>query len=169
MSIGFSGSPTRGYDVEELLKTTVAILEACEGQRVALVGIGNLGHALLAFAPGRVPGLTITAAFDSSPEKVDQVIYGCRAYPVIKLPRIVAEQGIGIGIITVPAAAAQDVADQLVKAGVVGILNFAPIKLRVPAHVHVEHMDVTMALERVAYYACNRNHGNQRRRKDESN
>ncbi len=154
MSIGFTGNPTKGYAVEDLLSRTVKLLESCAEQRAVLVGIGNLGRALLAYVSGRVPGITIVAAFDSNPERVDRVMNGCRTYPTSELSRIVDARQVNIGIITVPASAAQDVADRLVDAGVEAIFNCAPVKLRVPNGVHIEHMDVMMYLERAAYYAC---------------
>lgn len=154
MSIGCAGNPARGYSVEDLLSRTVELLESCAVQRAVLVGIGNLGRALLSYVPGRVPGITIVAAFDSNPQRVDRVVSGCRTYPTSELSRIAAAQQISVGIIAVPAAAAQDVADLLIAAGVEAIFNCAPVGLRVPDGMHVEHMDVMMYLERAAYYAC---------------
>jgi redox-sensing transcriptional repressor len=165
MTIGFSGSPTKGYDIQDLLKKTVDLLESPEGQRAALVGIGNLGRALLAFLPGRLPRISIVAAFDSNPEKVNKLLYGCKTFPIADLAGIVGEMGIRIGIVTVPAQSAQEVADQLVLSGVKGILNFAPIKLSAPAAVYVEHLDVTMSLEKVAYRVSNRSELKEKKEK----
>ncbi len=154
MSIGISGSPTRGYSVEELLSRAIELLESCAEQRAVLVGVGNLGRALLTYVTGRVPGISIVATFDSNPDRVGRVAGGCRPHPMGDLCRIVEAEQATIGIITVPAPAAQEVADHLVTAGVHAIFNAAPIKLSVPDDVHIEHMDVMMYLERAAYYAC---------------
>ncbi len=162
MTIGFTGSPKRGYDIEELLKKTIDLIESREGQRAALIGIGNLGRALLSFFPGRLPRLEIVAGFDVNPEKFDRILHGCKVYPMARLAEILREQRVSIGIITVPAAAAQDVADELVASGVRGILNFAPAKLRLPAGIFVENLDVTMSLEKVAYFAAQQKHSREK-------
>jgi redox-sensing transcriptional repressor len=153
MAVGFSGSPTRGYDAAGLVGAIGEFLDDPAGQRAALVGVGNLGRALLAYFVGKRPRLRIAAAFDSHPRKAGRVIHGCRCYPVAELAPRLAEEGIEIGIVAVPAGAAAGVADGLVQAGVRGILNFAPVRLHVPETVHVEDIDFAMALEKVAYFA----------------
>jgi redox-sensing transcriptional repressor len=107
----------------------------------------------MAYFAGRRPRLSIVAAFDTDPSKVNRVIHGCRCYDIADMARIVREAGIEVAVITVPARAAQDVADALVEAGVKGMLNFAPAPLRVPLGVYVEDIDMTMSLEKVAYFA----------------
>ena len=153
MSIGYTGSTTRGYDRHELAGAIGRFLDDAKGTQVALVGIGNLGRAILAYFAGRRPKLAIVAAFDVDPAKAGRVIHGCRCYLLDELPRVAAELGITVGITAVPAAAAQEVADALVRAGVTGILNFAPHRLRVPPHVYIEDIDMTMALEKAAYFS----------------
>jgi redox-sensing transcriptional repressor len=153
MVIGYSGTPSHGYDVTRLLESLREFLDAPGGQGVALVGVGNLGKAILAYFAGRRPNLQIVAAFDNDPYKANRVIDGCRCHPTDALPEVVRRQGIRVAIVTVPAPAAQGVAEALVRAGVRGILNFAPMRLRVPPNVYVEDMDMTMALEKVAFFA----------------
>ena len=153
MSIGYSGNPNRGYDVADLVESIGQSLDDPAGQRAALVGTGNLGRALLTYFSGRRPKLSIVAAFDTDPLKFDRVIQGCRCHDAARIPEVVKEQDITVGVITVPAAAAQNVATTLVRAGITGILNFAPVRLAVPAGVYVEDIDLTMALEKVAYFA----------------
>lgn len=153
MAIGYSGSPVRGYDIEQLLVSIGQFLDASQTQNVAMVGVGNLGRALLAYFVGRHPTLSIVAAFDKDPAKANRVIHGCRCYPVDDLKAIVRERDIRLGIVAVPAPEAQAVANLLCQAGVRGLLNFAPIRLWVPEHVYVEDIDVTMALEKVAFFA----------------
>ena len=109
----------------------------------------------MAYFADRQP-IRFVAAFDSDPEKIGRVIHGCRCYAAEQMTAVVAREEIHIAVITVPAAEAQAVCDQLVLAGVKGILNFAPVRLRVPAGLHVENIDLTMSLEKVAYFAHER-------------
>ena len=153
MNIGYSGNPNRGYDVKELSGSIGSFLDEPEGQRAALVGVGNLGRAMLSYFAGRRPKLFIDAAFDNDPKKFGRVINGCHCFPIEEIGRVVAEKKITIGIITVPANEAQKTTDILVRAGVRGILNFAPVPLRIPSNVYVEDIDMTMSLEKVAYFA----------------
>ncbi len=153
MSIGYSGNPNRGYDAAELVGSIRSSLDDPEGQKAALVGVGNLGRALLTYFSGRRPRLSIVAAFDTDPKKFDRVIQGCRCYSFDRLADMIEKLGITIGTITVPAAEAQRVADTLVRSGVRGILNFAPVRIQVPSNVYVEDIDMTMSLEKVAYFA----------------
>jgi redox-sensing transcriptional repressor len=115
--------------------------------------MGHLGKAISSFFTGRRPKLSIVALFDTDPEKVNRVVHGSRVYPMEQLEALIAERDIGIGIVAVPGSAAQDVADRLVRAGVRGILNFAPARLRVPPNVYVEDLDITVSLETVALFA----------------
>jgi redox-sensing transcriptional repressor len=153
MAIGYSGSPSRGYEIIELTKSLAAFLDSPEGQQVALVGVGNLGRAILTYFSGRRPKLAITAAFDNDPNKVSRLVQGCPCHPAEEMPKIIREKGIDVGIICVPANQAQLTADRLVEGGVKGILNFAPYRLHLPADVYVEDMDMTAAIEKVAYFA----------------
>lgn len=153
MSTGYSGSPTRGYDINQLLDHIGEVLDGREPEGIALAGVGNLGRAILAYFAGRAPNLSITAAFDTDPDKINRVIHGCRVYEMHDLPAVVEREGIKVGIIAVPAEAAQRTASVLISAGVRGLLNFAPVRLWSPDGVYVEDMDVAMAVERVAYFA----------------
>jgi len=153
MSTRASGSASRGYEVAALIDGIGKVLDAPDGEGAALVGVGNLGQAVLVHFNGRRPKLSIVAAFDWDPNKANRPVHGCLVYPMGTLPEVVERQGIRVGIIAVPARAAQDVADQLVAAGVRGLLNFAPARLRVPRGVVVEDIDFAMALERVAFMA----------------
>ena len=153
MPTGFTGTPKRGYSVAALLQSIGNLLDDPEKQRVALVGIGNLGRAILAYFTGRRPNLAIVAAFDQDPNKVNQTIHGCRSYPMEDLGGTIEEKQIEVAIIAVPASAAQAIADRLVSHGVRGLLNFAPVSLRVPSDVYVEDLDMAISLERVAYFA----------------
>jgi len=153
MAVGYSGSPGCGYEIAGLLESLREFLDAPGGQGVVLVGVGNLGKALLAYFAGRRPNPRIVAALDNDPQKTGCTMHGCRCYSVEKLAEVVRQRGIRLAIITVPASAAQEVADRLVRAGVRGLLNFAPVRLHVPPGIHVDDIDMTTSLEKVAYFA----------------
>ena len=152
MTIGFGGSPRRGYAIQELVEAITAVLARSIETTAALVGVGNLGRAILAYYASRQP-IRFAAAFDRVAEKTGRILHGCRCYPADEMAAVIARERIHVGVIAVPAPEAQSVADQLVLAGVTGILNFAPVRLRVPQGLHVENVDLMMALDRVAYYA----------------
>lgn len=158
MSIGFSGSPKRGYDVRELVGCINDFLDAPDGQRAVLAGVGNLGRALLAHFTFRRPKLPIVAAFDVDPNLTGRVVQGCHCFAVSELREKVEELHAEVGIVTVPASVAQGVAEEMVRGGVKGIMNFSPVALRVPGSVFVENMDLTMAFEKVAFFAWQHNH-----------
>jgi redox-sensing transcriptional repressor len=152
MTIGFSGSPTRGYNVELLGQAIARILDPPQAQEIALVGVGNLGRAILAYFVGRRPQLALTVAFDTDAERYNRVIHGCRCYPATEMEALIQGRGIHTAILAVPAASAQAVAERIITAGVTGILNFAPVRLHVPDWVFVESMDLALSLEKVAFF-----------------
>jgi redox-sensing transcriptional repressor len=153
MTIGYTGSPARGYDVRELVDAIGRFLDPPGSHGIALVGVGNLGRALLSYFVSRAQHFSIVAAFDADPEKTNRVIHGVRCHPVDDLAAVVDDKDIREAIVAVPAPHAQDVATALCNAGVRGIVNFAPVRLWVPDGVYVENVDVTMTLERVSYFA----------------
>jgi len=153
ITLGYSGSPQHGYDVAELIESIDNFLDAPDGQNVALVGVGNLGRAVASYFAGRRPKLRLVALFDIDPEKSGRVICGVRCYPQEKITEVVRSERVSIVILGVPAPAAQAVADACVAGGARGILNFAPVALRVPPGVYVENLDMARSLEKVAYFA----------------
>jgi redox-sensing transcriptional repressor len=156
MILGVTGSTSRGYDVRDLLQKIGQALDEPGGQNACLVGVGNLGRAILSYFETRHPRLTIRAAFDIDPAVTGRVIHGCRCRSVDTLEQVVRDEGITVGVITVPGDQAQGVADRLVQAGVTGLLNFAPRPVRAPHSVYVEDMDITASMEKVAYFARRR-------------
>lgn len=153
MIVGCPGRPNQGYDTRQLVERIGTVLDAPDGENVALVGVGNLGRAVLTYLAGRRPNLTVAAAFDIDPQKINHAFRGCPCWPVEEMSRVVRERGIRVGIIAVPAASAQSTADTLVAAGVRGLLNFAPVRLHVPGGVFTVDMDISMSLETAAYFA----------------
>ncbi|MDR0311005.1 MAG: redox-sensing transcriptional repressor Rex [Acidobacteriota bacterium] len=155
MTVGYTGTPAHGYDIRKLREQIEAFLFPKHGeqQKAAIAGIGNFGRALLKFFSGRRPSLKIVASFESDTEKLDRVICGCQCYSIEKAADIIREQGITVGIITVPDGESQYVADIFVEAGIRGIMNFARTPLRIPEDVYVEEIDLAMSMDRVAYFA----------------
>ena len=153
MEVGCSGSPAKGYDLGELIDAIGRFVDAPSGMTMAMVGVGHLGQAILAYFQGRRPRLAFAAGFDVDPDKIGRDIHGCPCFGMGDLPRLVAEHEIAVAVLAVPAEAAQKMCDDLVRAGVRSLINFAPVRLRVPPGVYVEDMDMTTALERAAFFA----------------
>ncbi|CAM3945903.1 redox-sensing transcriptional repressor Rex [Cohnella lubricantis] len=141
-----------GYNVSYLIEKIRQILKLDRPLYVALVGTGNLGRALSNYNTYLKDNMKIVSIFDADPSKVGMVINNLVVQPVEELAQTVKEKNIAIGIITVPAAAAQKVADRFVEAGVRGILNFAPTVLRTPEDVRIHQTDFTADLLSLAYY-----------------
>lgn len=155
MQVDCEGSTSHGYSVAQLHRAIGDLLDGVtRDQAAVLVGVGHLGEALLSNQKHRRAGPRIVAAFDCRPRVIGRVIGGCLCHDMSRLKAIVARQKACVGVICVPASAAQDVADQLVAAGIRGILNFAPVSLRTPPGVYVEQIDLSVSLEKVAYFAC---------------
>jgi redox-sensing transcriptional repressor len=153
MEVGFLGHPRHGYETAGLLEKLDAYFGMDKGIRTVLVGVGNLGRAVLGYFVGKQSHITVEAAFDTDPEKVGRVLHGCRCYPVSELPAFLAAMDIHVGMIAVPASEAQKTAEMLVAAGVRSLVNFAPSRLRVPPGIFVEELDVTLGIEKAAYFA----------------
>ena len=149
---GDFGKQGKGYQVEFLLGQIKGILQLQQSWNVALVGVGDLGRALIRYDEFRQNGFHITALFDHNPQKYGQHIGDLVVQPVEAMSGILLAQGISIALLAVPAAAAQEVADQLVANGVQAILNYAPTVVKVPRHVCIRHIDPVVALQSMTYY-----------------
>ncbi|NLO98331.1 MAG: redox-sensing transcriptional repressor Rex [Peptococcaceae bacterium] len=136
-----------GYNVKDLNRTILKILGLSEGWNIALVGIGNLGLALSTYRGFKDRGFTITCIFDNNPEKVGMIVNGIEVMHIDRIEEIIPQRKTQIGAITVPASAAQDVADKLVRAGIKAILNFAPVVLNVPPEIELRNVDLSVNLE----------------------
>lgn len=153
---GQFGYPGIGYRCDELVEAIKRILGTNREWPVALVGIGNLGRALLGYKGFGEQGFRVVAAFDVDPNKVGAVIEGVPVYPFDSLAEVVKEKGIRLAIIAVPATAAQQVADQVVQAGVEGVLNFAPVTISLPKEVSTVGVDLAIELEQLSFSVVNR-------------
>jgi len=149
---GQFGTRGLGYDVDTLARMISDLLGTNSLQPVILVGVGNLGRALLAYQGFMQEGFGIVAAFDiAPPHQPDRNPTGA-IEPMERLEEIVREQRVKMAIITVPASAAQEVANRLVACGITGILNFAPIVLHVPEDVMVSNVNLAIELENLSYF-----------------
>lgn len=152
MLIGYSGTLRQGYDVKELTEIIGKIIDSKEGQKVAVIGIGNLGRSIIGYFSGKRTKLSIVAAFDVNPDKIDRVYAGVWCYHFDRLTEVISKENISIAVITVPASEAAFVADELILAGIKGILNFTPKPLNVPSSVYLEEYDIITSLEKLAYF-----------------
>jgi redox-sensing transcriptional repressor len=141
-----------GYDVKILDAKMREILGLHRVWRIALVGAGNLGMALLQYGGFAKAGFKIEAAFDVDPSKVGWELEGVRIWAIPAIRQVVREKKIEIGLIAVPASQAQRVAEEMVDAGVRAILNFAPCLLTVPKSVLVRGVDLASELEHLTYF-----------------
>jgi redox-sensing transcriptional repressor len=153
---GHFGHPGVGYRCEELVGEIRRILGTDRQWTVTMVGVGNLGRALLRYKGFASKGFRIVAAFDADPRVVGAKVEGIPVYSQQRLVEVVRQLRIQLGMITVPAPQAQQVADQLVSAGIEGIVNFAPVTLSLPAEVGLVGVDLTTELEQLAFAVANR-------------
>ncbi len=148
---GQFGTRGLGYDVSQLARMISDVLGNQSLQPVILVGAGNLGSALLSYHGFAQEGFEIVAAFDNDPAR----LRSRGSIPILdmsRLPELVRERSIRMAILCVPAAVAQEVANQLIDAGISGILNFAPIVLHVPEDVIVNNVNLAIELENLSYF-----------------
>ena len=147
-----------GYRCAELMAEIRRILGTDRTWPVAIVGIGNLGRALLGYRGFHAQGFRTVAAFDTDAGMIGQVVEGIPIEHPDRLDEAAARHQIRHGIIAVPATAAQPVADRMVVAGIVGILNFAPVTLALPAEVSVVGVDLAIEMEQLAFAVANQAH-----------
>lgn len=157
MLIGYTGTLRKGYNVKELVALIGEILDKPEGQNVAVIGAGNLGRALMQYFKNRRDKLRVIAAFDTHPDKIGTSFAGVEVYALDKLKTIVEKENISIGIISVPENQAVQIAALLVEVGIKGILNYSPRPVNVPDEIYLEEYDMVTSLEKVAYFAKNKN------------
>jgi redox-sensing transcriptional repressor len=152
MLIGYSGTLRKGYEVKELIEKIGVIIDTDTGQKVAVVGLGNLGRALVRYFKGKRTKLSIVAAFDTNPDKINSQYEGVHCYNLNSLGEIIQKENITIAILTVPVEEAIGVADQLMQSGIKGILNYTSKALNVPDGIYLEEYDMVTSLEKVAFF-----------------
>jgi redox-sensing transcriptional repressor len=149
---GRFGKQGRGYNVSNLLEQLKGILGLDREWRIALIGVGRLGRAILGY-PGFAPeGFQVIAAFDADPRAVGQSVGGLMVQPMSELDREVREKDIRIAIVAVPAGHAQGVVNQLVASGVKAILIYAPVSVQAPGGVTIRSVDPVLSMQSMTYY-----------------
>lgn len=145
-SVSSRGRPRIGYITKELIYDIEQFLGYDNTQNAVIVGVGNLGRALLSYDGFAKQGLDIVAAFDMDNRKVGEMINGKQVIDIDKMEELCRRMNVRLGIITVPATSAQEVCDKLVSAGVLGIWNFSPVHLNVPDNVLVQNENMAFSL-----------------------
>ena len=157
---GGFGKQGTGYNVETLRDKLQEILQVDRTWPMAIVGSGDLGHALAHYRGFELRGFQVAAVFDNSPEKIGEQLDDSElvVQPMDKFEEIVKAQGIQIAMLAVPAEYAQKVTDRLVAAGIHAILNYAPINIIVPEDVHVQYIDPVIELQHMTFYLSQMEH-----------
>lgn len=143
---GVVGTPKVGHNVDELILAIEHCLNWNDISSCFLVGVGHLGKALMGYSELSKKGLRIIAAFDNSPDLAGSYYQGIQIHSMSKLSNLLSRLHIHIGILTVPAEAAQEVAQEMIAGGIIAIWNFTPARLQVPDHVFVENIDMSSSL-----------------------
>jgi redox-sensing transcriptional repressor len=149
---GRFGKQGRGYNVKRLSQELRSILGLNRQWNAGLVGVGRLGRAIIAYPGFKPEGFHVVAAFDEDPSVVGSSVGGIDVRPIEQIKETVAELGIHIGIVAVPAANAQSVFDALVESGIKAVLNYAPVAPQVPLDVKVRGVDPVLALQSMTYF-----------------
>jgi redox-sensing transcriptional repressor len=144
---GEFGTRGVGYNVQDLMRYTLKILGLNVPWPLLLVGAGNLGYALSTYRGFNSRGFSIVGVFDNDLKKIGRKIGALDVYPPEKMPDIINEYKVRVGIIAVPTKSAQDVADLMISNGLDAILNFAPVSLNVPEHIVYRNVDLSVNLE----------------------
>ncbi len=151
--LSISGNKRGGYRIDDLITQLNIVLGKDKLQEVIIVGCGKIGQALMNYTGFQKEGIKIIAGFDLAPEKIDQTT-GVPIYGMDSLPAFVKEQHVKVGIIAVPLNAAKETADALIDAGVLGILNFAPVRLKAPDETNaiINNMNIEHEIENLFYF-----------------
>ncbi len=151
MLIGYSGSQSKGYAMKDLVALIGRIIDSDKGQKIIIVGMGNLGRAITSYFAGKRDKLSIIAAFDNDLQKTDRIVAGIPCYHINQIKEIVAKEEVSIAVLTVSPEATYDVSRKLLEAGIKGILNYTSVPLTVPDGIHLEEYDIVTSLEKLAY------------------
>lgn len=153
---GSFGKRGLGYQVAELTKRMRRILGLERDWRIVIVGIGKIGAALAQYEGFQQRGFRVVGLYDSDPAKIGREMYALTVRSIDSLAEDNRERPVDIAVIAVPASAAQRVVDQVVAAGITGIMSFAPIQLHVPADVTLNTVNMAMELERLSFALSNK-------------
>ncbi|MBM7557260.1 redox-sensing transcriptional repressor Rex [Halanaerobacter jeridensis] len=148
---GNFGQQGYGYNVKKLYNSLAEVMGIQQKSNMVLVGVGNIGQALVNSRDFEKRGFYLSAIFDTNPKLIGLEINGLVVKDVVELKDYIAENDINIGVITVPASSAQEVANQMIKAGIKGIWNFSPVDLKTPPNIQVENEHLTEGLLRLSF------------------
>ncbi len=149
---GAFGTRGSGYETIELRDQLLRIMGLQQQRKVILIGAGQLGTALARYTMEKNPYVILEGIFDKAPEVIDREIMGKKVRDVLELPDFIMNTGIKLAIVSVPSHEAEDVINLLVEAGINAILNFAPIRPKVPEGVHLQNVDLTLELQSLIYH-----------------
>jgi len=149
---GEFGKQGKGYSINYLTDQLRSILKVDRVWDMAVIGAGNLGHAIANYQGFLQHGLRVSMIFDNDPSRIGLQIGKFSVMDMVELIPLVKEAGIKVAVLTVPASSAQSVVDNLVRAGIRSILNYAPIVLAVPDNVHVQYVDPVIYLQKMTFY-----------------
>jgi len=149
---GGFGTQGTGYKIDKLIERLSFFLKVNQVWDVAVIGAGDMGHALTRYQGFSDRGFKISAVFDNNPEIIGKRIGNLVIRSMDSMTGVVKNANIAIAMLTVPASVAQEVTDQLVDAGIKAILNYAPISINVPENVVVQYIDPSLHLQRMTYY-----------------
>ena len=149
---GEFGKQGTGYDIDFLLKQISQILHVDHEWEIAIVGAGDIGSAVARYKGFSNRGFRVAMVFDDDPQKINTKIDDFTIMSTAEMVEVIRSAGVKVAMLAVPASAAQNVAEQLVEAGVKAILNYAPITLNVPHTVYVQYIDPAIHLQRMTYY-----------------
>lgn len=152
---GSLGEPSKGYEIGKLKALLVKIFGKEKVRNVVLIGVGNIGMALIAYRGFQQQGFNIVASFDRDIRKINKQIENVTIYDIQDMEPIIANKKAEMAIVSVPANAAQEIVNRLVTAGVKAILNFAPINVIVPEDVELQNVDMSIELDRLYYLLKN--------------
>jgi redox-sensing transcriptional repressor len=152
MLIGLTGNHRKGYNIKALIRIIGKTIDRKEGQRVALVGLGNLGRAVLGFVRKSGRKMNVVAAFDVDKNKINTNVTGVPCYDMLEVEKIIKKEHIRIAILTVPPDVAVTTTSLLLRSGIKGILNFTSVPLDVPPDVYLKDYDIITSLEEIGFF-----------------
>ncbi len=165
MAIGYQGSTVSGYDVSELEYSIGYVMDDPEGVKIAIVGGGLLGRAILDYCYWRYPNFSTFLSFSNEKDISDKVYHGCKCYTMKQIEEVLEMETVDIVILAIESEHVQNLANRLVKSGVIGILNYTPIHLDLPSEVFVEDMDLMLAIDKAAFFVKHETHIKKKKKK----
>lgn len=152
MLIGYTGTLKKGYNVSGLINLIGLLIDIEEGYRIAIIGVGNLGRAIINYLTSESRKMAFIVAFDKNPQKIGKKFSGVKCYDVKNLTDVINKENLKIAVLTVPPHTAKGITETLVKSGIKGILNYTSAPLNVPEHICLEEYSIITSLEKVAFF-----------------